>query len=355
MANSRPLITLEEHFVSEAVRTSDIDDDLVGLQRLGIPPSIITRLANLGELRLQDMEAGGISLQVVSHTPRKGSAPIESCRKANEELYRAVQHSQRRLKGFAMIQMNEPAAAAEELHRCVKTLGFVGALVNNHEKGRFYDDTFFLPVFSKFQRLDVPIYLHPIFPGPSMGQGAGNYPDIVNVGLDTFCWGWHSETGVHILRLFASGLFDEYPRLKVIIGHMGEMPPFMLERIISFTKKQWPERKRDLQTVCEQNIYINTSGMFTLAPIACLLRVCKIEHIIYSVDYAFSGNEEGKDFIAELARSGLCSKEEMDKIAFGNTEDLLGVNGSLVPPDSIGRSLAWPNVPYASNLRKLYL
>lgn len=323
MANTRPLITLEEHFVSEAVRTSDINDDPVGNRHY--PPPISTKLANLGDLRLKDMEAGAISLQVVSHAPTRGSAPIESCRKANEELHQAVQRSQGRLKGFAMIPMNEPAAAVEELERCVETLGFVGALVNNHEKGRFYDDTFFWPVFSKFQSLDVPIYLHPTFPGPSMGQGAGNYPDIVNVGLDTFCWGWHSETGVHILRLFASGLFDEYPRIKVIIGHMGEMLPFMLERIIRFTKKQWPERKRDLQTVWDQNIYITTSGMFAVAPMACLLRVCKVEHILYSVDYPFSSNEEGKDFVAELANSGLCSKQEMDKIAFGNAEELLGI------------------------------
>ena len=130
---------------------------------------------------------------------------------------------------------------------------------------------------------------------------------------------------MHFLRLFASGLFDAYPRLKVSIGHMGEMLPFMLDRIIRFTKKQWPARKRDLQTVWDQNMYITTAGMFSVAPVACLLRFCKIERILYSVDYPFSSNEEGKVFIDELARSGLCSKEEMDKIACGNAEDLLGV------------------------------
>ena len=221
--------------------------------------------------------------------------------------------------------MNEPAAAAQELERCVKTLGFVGALVNNHEKGRFYDDEFFWPVFSQCQELDVPIYLHPTVPSPQMAKSSGNYPDIVAKGLDTYCWGWHSETGVHFLRLFASSLFDAYPRLKVVIGHMGEMLPFMLDRIVRFAKKQWPARERDLQTVWDQNMYITTAGMFSVAPMACLLRVCKVEHILYSVDYPFSSNEEGKEFMDELARSGLCSKEGMDKIAYGNAEELLGV------------------------------
>ena len=99
----------------------------------------------------------------------------------------------------------------------------------------------------------------------------------------------------------------------------------MLDRIKRFAKVQWPDRKRDLQTVWDQNIYVTTAGMFSVAPMACLLRVCKIEHVLYSVDYPFSSNGEGREFMDELARSGLCTDEELDKIAFGNAEALLGV------------------------------
>lgn len=323
MAKTGPLITLEEHFFSETTRAWASDAAPTAIQHF--PPPITTKLSNLGDERLKDMDAGSVTLQVISHGPTNGSAPTEICRKANDELKSAVEGSKGRFAGFAMVPMNEPAAAAEELERCVKTLGFVGALVNNHEKGRFYDDAFFWPVFSQCQALDVPIYLHPTIPGPAMAKGSGNYPEIVAQGLDSYCWGWHSETGVHILRLFASGLFDKYPTLKIIIGHMGEMLPYMLDRIIRFAKKQWPERQRDLQTVWDQNIYITTAGMFSVPPMACLLRVCKIEHILYSVDYPFSSNEEGKDFMDELGRSGLCSKEELDKVAYGNAQELLGV------------------------------
>lgn len=323
MANNTPLITLEEHFISSAARTHSGDDDSLGIKRF--PPTVATKLSDLSNDRLKDMDAGNVSLQVLSHCPTNGSLPIEICRKANDELKSAVESSKGRFAGFAMVPMNEPTAAAQELERCVKTLGFAGALVNNHEKGQFYDDDFFWPVFSQCQELDVPIYLHPTVPSPEMAKGPGNYPDIVARGLNTYCWGWHSETGVHFLRLFASGLFDAYPRLKVIIGHMGEMLPFMLDRIVRFAKKQWPARERYLQTVWDQNLYITTAGMFSMAPMACLLRVCRIEHILYSVDYPFSSNEEGKEFMDDLASSGLCSKEEMGKIAYGNAEELLGV------------------------------
>ena len=323
IANSRALVTLEEHFVSKATR------DWVSRNKRtpsrDFPPTTLNKLADLGDGRLKDMDDRSVTLQVISQGASDGSAPLDTCRASNDELTTAVENSKGRFAGFAMLPMGDPTAAAQELARCVETLGFVGALVNNHEHGRFYDDPFFWPVFSTGQSLDVPIYLHPTLPGPQMARGPGNYPDIVGRGLDTYCWGWHSETGAHVLRLYASGLFDEYPRLKIIIGHMGEMLPFMLDRIKRTAKKQWPDRKRDLQTVWDENIYVTTSGMFTLPPMACLLSVCKIDHVLYSVDYPFSSNGDGKEFMDELAQSGLCTEEELDKIAFENAEALLGV------------------------------
>ncbi|KAK9242631.1 hypothetical protein V1506DRAFT_546932 [Lipomyces tetrasporus] len=121
-----------------------------------------------------------------------------------------------------MITMNQAAAAARELRRCVKVLGFVGALVENHVDGQFYDDERFWPVFKTAQELDVPIYIHPCFPVENMvGYYKGNYGDSVAVALSAYGWSWHSETGPHILRIFASGLFDRFPGLKIVIGHYG--------------------------------------------------------------------------------------------------------------------------------------
>ena len=125
-----------------------------------------------------------------------------------------------------MLPMSDPTAASDELTRCIKELNFVGALVPNHTNGRYYDDAYFWPVFGRAERLNVPIYLHPTSPPPGLEPHyEGNYAHSTANVLGSYGFGWHSETGLHVLRLFASGLFDKYPRLQIIIGHMGEMLP----------------------------------------------------------------------------------------------------------------------------------
>jgi predicted TIM-barrel fold metal-dependent hydrolase len=136
--------------------------------------------------------------------------------------------------------------------------------------------------------------------------------------------GWHSDVGLHILKLFASGLFDEYPRLKIIAGHFGEMLPFMLERIMVLSKR-WGERKRLFKEVYDENIWITTSGVWSVSPMACILRNTKIDHILYSVDYPFAKNEDGVVFMNELKESGLVTDEQFEMIGYRNAETLLGV------------------------------
>jgi predicted TIM-barrel fold metal-dependent hydrolase len=149
------------------------------------------------------------------------------CLKANNELAQAISRNPTRLAGFSVLPMTDPKAAANELSRCVKDIGFVGALVDNHLEQQFW------PVFEKAQDLDVPIYLHPTFASNSMlGHYKGNYGEKSATALSAFGWGWHAETGLHILCLYCSGLFDRYPKLKIIIGHMGELLPFQIERVI---------------------------------------------------------------------------------------------------------------------------
>jgi predicted TIM-barrel fold metal-dependent hydrolase len=138
-------------------------------------------------------------------------------------------------------------------------------------------------------------------------------------------WGWHSETGLHVLRLWASSLFDEYPKLKIVIGHMGERLPHQLDRIMSKSAMWAPGNNRSLKTVWTENFWVTTSGMFSLAPLSCLLRMCAKDHILYSVDYSFSTNETGLAFVGEIEASGLVSKEELEMICYKNAEKLLGV------------------------------
>lgn len=139
-------------------------------------------------------------------------------------------------------------------------------------------------------------------------------------------WGWHSETGLRVLRLWASGLFDDHPSLKLIIRHMGEMLPFQLDRIFPMSAR-WASNKRDLKTVWNENFWITTSGMFSLAPMPCLLKMCKIDRILYSVDYPFSTNEKGLRFVEELEKSGMLGHEDLTAICSGHVERLLKLNG----------------------------
>jgi predicted TIM-barrel fold metal-dependent hydrolase len=313
-----PLITLEEHYISNAVRKAQARDPY-----LTFPQHVVSKLESLGDGRIADLDKGNVSLQVISHGPL--DAPPSICTKANDELAGAVSKTPSRLAGFAMLPMSDPTAAADELARCVRDHGFVGALIDNHLHGKFYDDEHFWPVFEKAQELDVPLYIHPAFASEEMMEHyKGNYDDKVARALSAYGWGWHADTGLHILRLFASGLFDRYPKLKIIIGHMGEMLPFQLDRIVP-TSELWGKRERGLREVWKSNIWVTTSGMFSLPPLACLLQSTTIDRVLYSVDYPFAAHEKGTEFIDKIRKSGLMTEDDMEKFAFRNAEGLLKV------------------------------
>lgn len=316
-----PLITLEEHFLSEAVANTPAAAKL-GMDNF--PPALRSKLMSLGDERLQDMEDGNISLQLVSHNPAV-CYETDVCRKANDEIYQGCQNHKSSFAGLAILPMADPVAAADELTRCIKELGFVGALITNHANGRFYDDESYYPFWERAQNLNVPIYLHPTNPSDGMMPlFKGNYSAKVTGILSTFGWGWHADTGLHFMRLFCSGTFDRFPSLKVIIGHNGEMVPCMLQRQSDFFDQMVP-MKRNLVEVWNSNIWVTTSGMFTIPPFLTLMHTTNIDRIMYSVDYPFCSNKEGLKFMEDLQKSGLLSEEQFEKVAYRNAENLFNV------------------------------
>ncbi|KAG9776198.1 amidohydrolase 2, partial [Aureobasidium melanogenum] len=346
-----PLITLEEHFISEAMLSSHGDKYSEQLKHI---PGLTEKLADLDTLRLQHMDAGRVSLQIVSHAP--GTISATQCRSANDQLARAIQHHHHhqqqqqqqdtdtnpnqlhpRLAGFAVLPVSDSGAAcATELRRCIQSLNFVGALIDNHTStGAYFDSAEYeTTLFQTAQDLNVPIYLHPTWPTDAMRavqyytDPNPNTPSTISSGamqsIATSGFGWHADVATHILRLFASGLFDRLPRLKIIIGHMGETLPFMLDRIVALSRR-WGDRERDFKSVWDTNIYITTSGVWSVDPMACILRNTRIDHILYSVDYPFATNEDGLQFMLELQKSGLVTEEQLEGIAYRNAEKLLGV------------------------------
>ena len=318
-----PVITLEEHFLS----ASAPQELLVRYNtQLGHIPRLVESLQDVGQLRLEGMDSGAVTVQVISHTPGLSTASLESCVRANDQLHKDTQ-DHKRFAGFAVLPMLDPAAAAKELHRSVKDLGFVGALVDNHAQGVFYEGPAYDVFWSAAEDLDVPIYLHPTWPEEAMMK-ARYEGDSLNKGA-TFSiasagWGWHVDTAVHFLRLFAAGVFDRHPRLKLIIGHMGEMLPFQLQRVINSTKS-WGKFERGLKQVWDENLWITTSGNWSLDPMACLLRNTKKERVLYSVDYPFASSSAGRQFLIDLKNSGMVSPAEMEMICHKNAEELLKI------------------------------
>ncbi|KAK6000907.1 hypothetical protein QM012_002990 [Aureobasidium pullulans] len=317
-----PLITLEEHYLSQNVRQHLADTGRED-PYAQFPPHLIDKLTSLGPDRLEALDSGKVSLQILSHSPLNASP--QECKTTNDNLASAIK-DQPRYAAFALLPMATPADAAVELERCVKQHKYVGALINNHCNGTFYDGESFRPVFAKAEELDVPIYIHPTFAADEwMPHYRGNFGEKAAQMMSIAAWGWHSETGLHVLRLWASGLFDSFPNLKIIIGHMGEMLPYQLDRIMSTSALWAPDNKRSLSEVWNENFWITTSGMFSLAPLSCLLRTCAKDRILYSVDYPFSGNDKGLRFIEEVQKSGMVSDEELELICYKNAEKLLGV------------------------------
>jgi predicted TIM-barrel fold metal-dependent hydrolase len=332
-----PLITLEEHFFSSHIKDWSTYGYSEQFKHL---PGVVDKLLDLDSLRLASMDENAISIQVLSHGPGlakgDGPDPLGDCRRANDEMADAVRRHPTRYAALAVLPMSMPDAAAKELARCVTELNFRGALVDNHVSGKHYESPRYHIFWRTAEALNVPIYLHPTWPSPDiqLPQYQGDILASATASLGSSGWGWHADVGNHVLKLFAAGVFDLFPKLKIIVGHMGEMLPFMLERI-EYLSQRWAVGSlnpklthRPFGQVWKENIWITTSGCWSVAPIACILRNTAVEHVLYSVDYPFAKNEDGLKFMEELERSGLVTREQFEQIGYRNAEQLLGIKVS---------------------------
>jgi len=324
------IVALEEHFMLPGL-VGRIDR--AAIARRGFPPPDARgkvrhqdALEELGAARIADMDATGITVQVLSVSGPgadllAGEAGIGLARDYNDALARAVAAHPDRYRGFAHLPMQAPAAAADELERAVKQLGFHGALVNGSTDGRFLDDPAFDPLLARAEALDVPIYLHPgIPPAPVRAAYYDGLPGNLGFILSTSAWGWHAETAVHVLRLVLSGTLDRHPRLKLIIGHMGEALPFMLARCEQTLGVETPKfLQRSVSETLLDQVWITTSGLFTLAPFMATLMTFGAERILFSVDYPYASNRTARDFLDRLP----IAPADRKNIAYGNADRLL--------------------------------
>ena len=325
------IVALEEHFTVPGI-VSRIDPDAV--RRRGFPgPDFVwaqttkrNELADLGDMRLTDMDASGITVQVLSVAGPgadlvPGQPGIDLARAYNDALAEACARHPTRYRGFAHLPMLAPEAAADELERTVKHLGFHGALVNGATDGRFLDDPAFAPILACTEALDVPIYLHPGIPTPAVRNAYyDGLPGNFSFTLALSAWGWHADTAIHVLRLALSGALDRHPALKLAIGHMGEALPFMLDRIDETTAATAKtELRRSLRQTIVDQVWITTSGFFTMVPFMAALMTFGPDRIMFSVDYPFASNARARAFLDALP----VSPADRAKIAHANADGLL--------------------------------
>jgi len=319
-------IALEEHFWTSELAAAPG----TGILARANGRQLDAQLRDLGKDRITDMDAAGIDVQVVSHVApgTQGLAGEEgtgAARRANDHLATAVALHPERLAGFAALPTASPDLAADELERAVGDLGFVGGLVNSTlgTDGVFLDDPRFDVLLSRFESLDVPLYLHPSPPPDSLGEMlfSGLRPPVA-AALATACWGWHAEAGLHTLRMVMAGVFDRHPGLRLIIGHCGEMIPFMLARIDDMMP---PPSVTGLASLPSEyflrNVWVTTSGMFSLPPVLCTISVLGVDRVLFSVDYPFGGNLAGRALLDALP----LAPADKAKIAGENAELLLGL------------------------------
>jgi predicted TIM-barrel fold metal-dependent hydrolase len=324
------VISLEDHFW-----TPDIATAIGALRNPDTAASdspLAADLLDLGERRLAAMDEAGIDLQVISHTTPgvqhlDADTAVPLAREANDALARAVAEHPDRFAGFATLPTSAPDAAADELERAVGDLGMKGAMVNGHTGGLFLDDPRFDVLLARAERLGVPLYLHPAEPVPAVRDAYyAGFDPAVSWFLSAAAYGWHAETGLHVLRMVLAGVFDRHPGLQLVIGHMGEMLPFMLARIDDNLPPKLTGLDRLPSEYILANVHITTSGLFTLPPLQCALTVFGIDRVLFSVDWPYAPNEPGM----RLLETAPVSPDDLEKLAHGNAERLLGLSGQ--PP-----------------------
>jgi predicted TIM-barrel fold metal-dependent hydrolase len=286
--------------------------------------SLQERLFDLGELRLREMDEAGIDFQVLSHGAPSlqrmaADVAVPLAKKANDRLNEVIRENPSRFAAFAQLPTSDPKAAADELERTVTRLGFKGAMLHGlTAQGEFLDLNKFWPIYERAQALDVPVYLHPAVPHRAVIDAY--YRDYLEKfpGLMTAAWGFTVETATQGIRLVLSGVFDAYPGLKIILGHLGESLPFSAWRIDMALARPGNTASAFRDTF-RSHFWITTSGNFSTPALLCCVMEMGADRILFSVDYPFVPNPPGVQWMREVP----LGPEDREKILSGNARRLL--------------------------------
>jgi hypothetical protein len=323
-----PFITTEETYTT---------DELIALNAINDEHAEYlteTGLAELGLGRIGGMDEAGINIQILSaHTPGVqnvvGQEGIDFAYRLNKMIADGPMVTYPgRFQAYATLPLQDPEASADELERAVREDGFIGAMTNGFIGNRFLDHPDFEPLLARAEALDVPIYLHPGYPPEEVFDiyfrttRPGYDQEFQNYVFSGSGYGWHQEVVTQCLRLILTGVLDKFPKLQLIIGHMGEGLPFFYERILGeLSESAGDSLNKPLGQYFNDNFWYTTSAFFQDELLHLLLRYISVDRVMFAIDYPFADMKRGTDWFREVD----LPREAKEKIAFRNAEKLFGI------------------------------
>ena len=307
-------IAVEEAFITpeilaawkECLKRDDVEPGFAKMAGALLSPAgrpLFEKLLDIGAGRIAHMDKVGVDMQVLSLTSPgvqvlDAASAIRLAAQSNDLLAAAVKAYPTRLAGLAAMAPQDPAVAAKEIERGARQLGMRGVIVNSHTGGEYLDLPKYRPILEAAEALDMPIYLHPREPSTPM------VAPFLDYGLYFAMWGFSAETGLHAMRLIVSGTFDRFPKLKIVLGHMGEGIPYYLQRIDNRHRMQvklgaTPALARKPSEYFHENFYVTTAGVTSLPTLRLCLDVLGSDRVLFAADYPYEDDDEAVHFIKE--------------------------------------------------------
>src|SRR5258707_2811930 len=315
-------ITIEEHFSTQAFQEyAQKQAAREGSLLQALPPHMAALVLDVGENRLRGLDEAGIDVQVLSlNTPGLERVPaadaLPLAREINDELAATIAQHPTRFAGFAALPTLDPQAAAAELERAVTQLGLKGAMLHGQPAGGVLADSHYWDIFAAAEALDVSIYLHPSAPAPdTLALYQGN-PELIGP-----LWSFTVDAATQAMRLMVSGVFDRFPKLTIILGHLGETLPYLLGRLDSrwqFYADKRRAREKPSHYV-RNNFLVTTSGIFYDPALLCAIAALGADRVLFAVDFPYEQNKVG----AAWLDAAPISAEERQKVAYLNAEHWL--------------------------------
>ncbi len=326
------IVTLEEHVLTAdfAAATRKFATGPPAKLRARMEPALL----EMGAARVRAMDEAGVDVQVLSLAadgldalPREEAVALAGS--SNDQIAAAIAAYPDRFAGFATIALSDIDAAVREIYRAITELRFAGVRLYGTAEGIALDDERFEPVWVAIEALQVPVYLYPGPPPPAVEQAyysglSGNTAKLMSIAA----WGWHAETGVHILRLIVSGLFDRFPGLQLIVGHMGENLPTSIAHVGSVLDQIGQQLNMPVENYFHRHFWITTSGYFSPGTFSQALESIGIDRMLFSIEYPFSSMIRGRDFLDSL----VLPPHDREKLAHSNADRLLKLSAGVREP-----------------------